>query len=428
MRLFSSFLVDSDQSSVIRIKKCLATLVVITAFCLSVSAAVLVSNTQAVADEISDIVDNISVVNYTNYLRDKMYTHYGDDRKYGPEHDLARNFIQAEMTSFGLDVSLHQFYYSGTPYYNVVGVHRGTVRPDEMYIIGGHYDSVGNPGADDNASGTSCVLEAARVLSQYDFEATIIFIAFDREEQGLYGSYYYAEDHQYDDIRGMISADMVSFNPGNHNKVWLMGRSASNPLKNAIISAFANYSGGVTAYSGSTADYSDHAPFEWLGFQATCMIEYDNDSNPYYHTQNDSVDTPNYIDFDYAAKVTKGAAAYLAVAAVPTGGGGDPYELADPVPGLAGMKNTLTVTGATPGYKTYFVYGMNSGSTSVPPCPGLNVEINNPIIAGSDIADSYGIAEVSKFVPNGASGLMVYIQAVEMNSCVLSNLVQYQFP
>ena len=55
------------------------------------------------------------------------------------------------------------------------------------------------------------VLEAARVLSHYDSDYTIRFIAFDREEDGLVGSDAYATDHQNDDIRGMISADMVAY-------------------------------------------------------------------------------------------------------------------------------------------------------------------------------------------------------------------------
>lgn len=46
-----------------------------------------------------------------------------------------------------------------------------------MYLVGAHYDSVDNPGADDNASGVAAVMEQARVLTQYQFDASLVFVA-----------------------------------------------------------------------------------------------------------------------------------------------------------------------------------------------------------------------------------------------------------
>ncbi len=152
-----------------------------------------------------DIVNQVDQTMYSYYLDDVLYTHSGDNREWGPEHDLAQNNIYGEFESFGLDTSLHPFDYAGSTYYNVVGVHYGTVRPDDIYILGAHYDSANGPGADDNASGTAGMMEAARVLSQYEFEATLIFIGFDREEQYYIGSGAYASEHKDDDILGMIS-------------------------------------------------------------------------------------------------------------------------------------------------------------------------------------------------------------------------------
>ncbi len=91
-----------------------------------------------------------------------------------------------------------------TPITNVYAVLRGT-DPDSakrIFVITGHYDSRDSetndidkpaPGANDDASGTIVVMEAARVLSQYKFPATIVFATVAGEEQGLYGSKFFAK-------------------------------------------------------------------------------------------------------------------------------------------------------------------------------------------------------------------------------------------
>ena len=262
---------------------------------------------------VQDIVDQVDQTTYTNYLDNMLYTHNGDDRGFGPEHDLARTNVFSQFTALGLDTSLYGFDYSGTTYYDVVGVHTGTTRPGDIYIVGAHYDSVSNPGADDNASGTAGVMEAARVLSGYDFEATLIFIAFDREEQGLVGSNAYATGHSGDNILGMISLDMIAYNYLGGNAADIYGYAASDPIKNALANAMAAYTGISTTINGSF-DASDHAPFEWQGFDACLLIE--EWGNPYYHQQLDSVDTPNYIDYAFATDMVRGTVGYLATAAV----------------------------------------------------------------------------------------------------------------
>jgi Zn-dependent M28 family amino/carboxypeptidase len=171
----------------------------------------------------TSIVDRISEAAYTSHHQDRLYTHTGDNRGFGTEHDLARDNIQAWFESLGLTTSLDAFSYSSSTYYNVVGELTGVTNPDEIYIIGAHYDSVDNPGADDNASGTAAVMEAARVLSNYQFDATIRFITFDREEQGLYGSSAYAAAAALagENILGMVNLDMIAYNPGGLDQVRL---------------------------------------------------------------------------------------------------------------------------------------------------------------------------------------------------------------
>jgi hypothetical protein len=103
---------------------------------------------------------------------------------------------------------------------NVVATLRGSVTPDRLYVVTGHYDSrvtdvmdatSDAPGADDDASGVAVVLELARVLSRRAPEATIVFAAVAGEEQGLYGSDHLAQSYQDAgaDIQAMFSNDIV---------------------------------------------------------------------------------------------------------------------------------------------------------------------------------------------------------------------------
>jgi len=277
------------------------------------SCALFVTTTTSAADGTTSVVQQIDVASYQHYIEDLLYTHPGDDRGYGPQHDLARDNIVTTFESFGLDVTLEPFDYSGTEYYNVVAVKPGSFMPGHQYIVGAHFDSVNNPGADDNGSGTAGVMEIARVLAPLDFAYTIVFIAFDREEQGLIGSDAYATQHANDDIRGMVSVDMIAHNTGAFS-VDLYGRSASNLVKESLADAVYAYGGGLDSALMGTFDASDHAPFEWQGFPA-CLISEDW-GNPYYHTQFDHVEMPDYLDYEYAIDVCRSVAGWLVDAAV----------------------------------------------------------------------------------------------------------------
>jgi hypothetical protein len=262
------------------------------------------------------IAGQISQSSYTNYLDNLLYTHDGDNRDAlsGPDHGPARAAIVAAFQSFpGLTVQQEPFTYSLGTHYNVVATQVGTLHPAQYYVIGAHYDSAGTPGADDNASGVAGVLEIARVLSAYPTDYTIKYIAFDVEEYGLWGSKAYVDAHPTDDILGMISMDMIAHDPGGGvADIW--GKTASNAIKLDLRDAVLAYSGGLTAVlQTETFSRSDHGPFQDDGYQACLLIEPDIDTeNPCYHQACDSVDTPNYISYSYAVKVTRSAAGYLA--------------------------------------------------------------------------------------------------------------------
>ncbi|UCD75649.1 MAG: M28 family peptidase [Phycisphaerales bacterium] len=278
------------------------------------AAAVLWLSVPAVAsDEGLAAADEVSQAIYYDLMDNWLYTHAGDNRGFGAEHDLARDNIAFLMEGYGLTVTLEPFLYYGTTYYNVVGTKVGTLHPDQEVVIGGHYDSVDNPGADDNASGTALVLEAARIICQYDSDYTIRFVAFDREEQGLIGSYAYVSDHSSDDIIAMVGADMVAYDNGSNNAL-LYAHDA--PLKAELGAAIVEYSNGLGYIDGGWNGQSDHRPFDEAGIPACLLIESQVWNNPYYHTQQDNMDNPDNINWEFAEKMTRSAVGWLVDKAV----------------------------------------------------------------------------------------------------------------
>jgi len=251
------------------------------------------------ATNVDQIVAQVSQATYQSN-HELLYVHnWANKGISGAQHDLARTSIYNYFDGLGLATSLDPFTYNTQTYYNVVAVKPGKTTPSDIYIVGAHYDTVNNPGADDNASGVAGIMEIARAFAPYEFEATLKFIAFDREEQGLRGSAAYANNHASDNILGMVSLDMIAYNdpdPSRHDTAAIYGRATSDPLKLSLADAITAYGNGIKPTVLGQFDASDHAPFEWNGKQAALLIEgaivppaY---ANPYYHLAADSVDTP----------------------------------------------------------------------------------------------------------------------------------------
>ena len=199
---------------------------------------------------------------------------------------------------------------------NVLATSTGTKNPTHTYIVCGHYDDysqtpmVRAPGADDNATGTSVVLEAARVLKDFPFRSSITFICFSAEEQGLLGSNHFAGDSRSaaDSIDGVLNFDMVGYGTSD---IYLICNSASEWLVQycfAVRDTFVPWL-YLTKSVDPTFRYSDHAMFWDRNYSALCGIEVDYASNPRYHSTNDLTD---YLTFSIATDATKLAVASLA--------------------------------------------------------------------------------------------------------------------
>jgi len=102
--------------------------------------------------------------------------------------------------------------------------------------------------------------------------------------------------------------------------------------------------------------------------------------------------------------------------------------LLSPTPGAAGETNHLSTVCGTPDTPVYFIYGLHEGSTGVPGCAGLSVDIADPLIAGSATADDTGFADLTRFVPIFAQGQTIYLQAVvPQPTCNVSNRIRWTF-
>lgn len=113
--------------------------------------------------------------------------------------DSARKYIAEQFKSSGYQVEFQEYQLSGDVVANIEVTHTGTTHPDEIIIVGAHYDAVpGAPGANDNGSGVAAILELADRFKDKNFPRTVRFVAFVNEEPpnfmtGNMGSYVYAK-------------------------------------------------------------------------------------------------------------------------------------------------------------------------------------------------------------------------------------------
>ncbi len=225
-------------------------------------------------------------------------------------NDKAGEYIKQKLESYGIPTSIIAWSSTGK---NVIGIKQGTRYPNQKFMICAHFDDMPSgslaPGADDNASGTAAVIEAARVLSQYTFPYTIIFALWDEEEQGLVGSANYANQLTANDsLLGVINLDMIAWDSNNDNKMNIHVRNIANSpaLSSKMLEVNSMYGIGIVPViktPGITA--SDHASFWNKNISAVLLIEDDdNDFNAYYHTTNDIVSRFNNTIYHKAAKIS----------------------------------------------------------------------------------------------------------------------------
>lgn len=263
---------------------------------------------------IDTLVSNVRILSGEDYVRIDSQNQFIVNRVSGtPTNRMAANFIEQKLNSFGLKT--YEQYFTGYSWmgfgdlvsgYNIYAVQEGE-DTTAKYIICAHYDAATNYCADDNASGTAVVLEAARILSRYKPQYTIIYAFWDQEEVWLVGSsaFAYNADSIHMNIQGVLNIDMVGWD-GNYDGLAEIhtnhddGNSAE--LARMINNLNLTYSIGLnTIIIDPGQAHSDNVSFD---VPAVLLIEsYSNDFNPYYHSVNDRISRFNLGYFGRIAKL-----------------------------------------------------------------------------------------------------------------------------
>ncbi len=190
---------------------------------------------------------------------------------------------------------------------NVAGMIPGKTKPEEYVVFSGHYDHIGirpaiegdsiSNGADDDASGTTAVIELARYFKKIkNNNRTLIFVAFTAEEIGGYGSKYFSEQLNPDQTVAMFNIEMIGKpSKWGQNSAFITGYERSDfgeilqrNLKDTP------FKFNPDPYPQQNLFYrSDNATLARLGVPAHTISTDEIDIDKFYHTVNDEVETLN---------------------------------------------------------------------------------------------------------------------------------------
>jgi hypothetical protein len=274
---------------------------------------------------------------------------------------------------------------------NVIATLQGTASPERFYVVTGHLDSrvtdVLNftsdaPGADDDGSGVAVALQLARLFATHQFPGTLVFATVAGEEQGLFGSAFMAAQMKAAgaDVQGMFSNDIVGASqafdgtkPDPHSlRLFVEGiPTAATPAQISLMQSVGGENDGVThqlaRFVTDAAPFdltginirviwrrdrylrgSDHLSFQAQGYPAARFTEPRENFN-HEHRNVEVIngvqfgDLPQFVDFDYTARVARvNGAALWGLATAP----GTPKNLeihVTPPAGFSGI-NTTTLT------------------------------------------------------------------------------------
>lgn len=191
------------------------------------------------------------------------------------------------------------------PMFNVVGILPGKTKPNEYVVFSGHYDHLGiikatnqdsiTNGADDDASGTTAVIELAKYFAQKkDNERTLVFVAFTAEEIGGYGSQYFSKQLNADKVMAMFNIEMIGKESKfGKNNAFITGYERSDfgkiLQKNLEGTDFKFY---PDPYPKQDLFYrSDNATLARLGVPAHTISSDQIDTDKLYHSVDDEFET-----------------------------------------------------------------------------------------------------------------------------------------
>ena len=268
----------------------------------------------------------------------KLADEIGDRSVFNYEKlDEAARYITQAFQSFGYNVEFQSYNVSNKEVKNIIAFKQGAQKPDEIIIVGAHYDTCYNPGADDNASAVAGLLELARFLSGEQINRSIKFIAFVNEEPPFFttedmGSVVYVREAKTkgENIKGALILEMIGyytdrpnsqryplfyglFYPNKGNFIAVVGNPQSRHLLKQVTSIFRKHSQfpieSVLSFGFAPgADFSDHWSFWKTGYPALMITDTAFYRNPHYHSSSDTYEKLNY---ESMAEVVRGLNAVL---------------------------------------------------------------------------------------------------------------------
>jgi hypothetical protein len=251
----------------------------------------------------------------------------------------AAEWIEGELTAAGYTPRRQHFSADDKTCWNIEVEVRGQRFPQQIVLVGAHYDSApGSPGADDNGSGVAALLALARRMHDARPARTLRLVWFTNEEpphfqEPTMGSLHaaYRSSQRSDDIVGMLSLETIGyysdapnsqhypalvepFYPAEGNFVAFVGNSASRALVRQVVGAFRGAArfpsqGGALPASIAGVAWSDQWSFWRLGYPALMVTDTAPFRYPYYHSARDTFDR---VDYARLARVTAGVQAAVA--------------------------------------------------------------------------------------------------------------------
>lgn len=252
--------------------------------------------------------------------------------------DQAAEFIAASFASAGFAVRRQPYQVQGVPCANLEVELRGRTHPEEIVVIGAHYDSViGSPGANDNASGVAALLALARAFHGAPGARTLRLVAFVNEEPPFFqtrnmGSLVYARAarERDDNIVAMLSLETIGyytdrkrsqrypfpvglFYPSRGNFIAFVGRTADRGLVRRCVELFRQHAefpseGGALPAGLPGIGWSDHWAFWQAGYPAVMVTDTAPFRYPHYHGDDD---TPDKLQYEALARVVVGLEAVV---------------------------------------------------------------------------------------------------------------------
>ena len=269
---------------------------------------------------VREAVDAVSVSRIYDYGRDL----FAFESKFitQPGNAKAIEYLAARLREFGYEPELQWFEpRPGVRSANVVARLRGTRDTALVYVVSSHFDSVEDgPGSDDNTSGTSALLEAARVLATRPQAATIEFAFFTGEEAGLLGSREFVRRAVAGGKRivGALNNDMVGF--ANDERVDNTIRYSNDGLRDLQHAAAFLFTGLVTFDARYYKNTDAHAYYERYGDIVGGIGSYPILGNPHYHQSHDVLETVSQHLIAEVSRTT--VASIMAMASAPSRLGG----------------------------------------------------------------------------------------------------------